>query len=67
MKGPKILIEIPPNVNHKIMVFQALMEDLKQPIPTKRGIITRMLETMEPWLDEKIEIANEAVQAVGKV
>jgi len=67
MKGPKIVIEIPKEVNHKIMVYQGLMEDLRQSIPTKRELITGLLLNGPQWLDQRIEIANQAVEAVAKV
>jgi len=67
MKGPKILIEIPPGVNHKIMAYQALMEDLRLPIPTKRELITALLVNGQEWLDKKIKTANDVIDALSKV
>lgn len=67
MKGPKILIEIPPGVNHKIMAYQGLMEDLRLPIPTKRELIIALLVNGQEWLDKKIKIANDAIDTLSKV
>lgn len=67
MKSPKILIEIPAEVNRKILAYQGLMEYLRQSIPTKRELITGLLLYGPQWLDQKIEIAKEAVEAVAKV
>ena len=67
MESPKIVIEIPKSLNKKIKVLQELTKKINHPVPSKQEVITAILTYETEWIDQRIEVINQAVQAVAKV